>query len=174
MPRSQKQGRDDRAASSALRKIAAVAAPLRPPSGGNLSIERGSAARSSRRQEALIKKNCSCHVECPCDRCVELWGLNRPTSPTSPNDGRVQTPFRARMTDAANSVIEGLELGGDWPGAAMNPEPKDFFSVLMVRMSDLSEDLRYSQDAPTVRHSIRQKLARIAATCEAWDKHLNS
>jgi hypothetical protein len=75
-------------------------------------------------------------------------------------------PFRALMTEAAPSVASLVKLHQDlgW----MN-DRDSLHETLRRVISGLDESFRYLGDL----HDLRRRLARIAAVCEAWDKHLN-
>lgn len=87
-------------------------------------------------------------------------------------DSVMDASFPALVKREASTVHEVLQLWGDFPQGSENPCAQDWQHVLMEHSSGLFEQLRLDESDPAVARAIRVRLARIAATCEAWDKAL--
>jgi len=90
-------------------------------------------------------------------------------SPSAPSQSDFQS-FPTLVNDAHSSVLEILQLWGDFPQGSDTPCNADWQHVLVSHTSDLFEHLRFDESDPVVTRAIRRRLACIAATCAAWDK----
>ena len=81
----------------------------------------------------------------------------------------MDTSFSRLVAQEHNCVAEVLQLWGDFPQGSDNPCSQDWQHVLHEHTNGLFEQLRFDESDPVVIRAIRLRLARIAATCAAWD-----
>lgn len=81
--------------------------------------------------------------------------------------------FRALITEAADDARR--MIGSPLKLETIDqPDACDLSYALQNAVSKLYYDCRFDWSDPVAADDIRHSLARIAAICEAWDKHLNS
>lgn len=88
-----------------------------------------------------------------------------------------KTKLREPVKQQRSTVEEHLQLWGSFPECtAKHSCELDWVHVLLINITDAVEHVRLL-DTPgrsdrEERRLLRNKLARIIATCEAWDKQL--
>lgn len=84
--------------------------------------------------------------------------------------GQEVKAFAVLVREQRNTVAEVLQLWGDFPQGVETACSQDWQHVLAEHTSGLYEQLRFDESDPAVIRQVRIRLARIVATCQAWDK----
>lgn len=99
--------------------------------------------------------------------------MSQPKQKTKKGPRKLPASFRELVQEQRASVLEGLQLFGDFPECGeTNAVEIDWLHVLLTRLTDAAEASRLRSVDETKNRSLRRELAKIVATCEAWEQQL--